>query len=182
VAAPVEESELTAIAHEIAEIRKSPSTSKWLPPKTSAVRDKLHDLALGAQCGPSGWRNYLLQAIGEREGGHQAIATWQNLWPKGRLQPEVIELFTAATVTPVDGGWTGDRGPSGLQQARKLRPIACAEVLVKIGESIDIGGEQQSLNKSYGDNQLGNGEPMAAPLIVYAARTWAQMVEEPVLA
>ena len=32
--------------------------------------------------------------------------------------------------------------------------------------------------RAIGDNQLGNGEPMATPLIVYATRTWANRVEE----
>jgi hypothetical protein len=75
VATPVTENELTAIAYEIAEIRKLPTASKCSPLEVRKVREKLHDLALGAQCGPSGWRNYLLQAIGEQQGGHVAIAT-----------------------------------------------------------------------------------------------------------
>jgi hypothetical protein len=109
VATPVTENELTAIAYKIAEIRKPPTALKCTPLEVRKVRDKLHDLALGAQCGRSGWRNYLIQSIGEQEGGHVAIATWQNLWPRGKLQLDVIELFTAATVTPVGGGCTGER-------------------------------------------------------------------------
>ena len=127
VATLVTENELTAIAYEIAEIRKLPAALKCTPLEVRKVRGKLHDLALGAQCGTSGWRNYLLQAIGDQQGGHAAIATWQNLWPRGKLQPDVIELFTAATVTPVDGGWAGERNLAGLQEARKLRSIACAK-------------------------------------------------------
>ena len=76
----------------------------------------------------------------------------------GKLQSDVIELFTAATVTPVDGGRSGERNLAGLQDTRKLRPIACAEVLVKLGESLDVTEEQKRLNKAYGYNQLGNGE------------------------
>ena len=68
------------------------------------------------------------------------------------LQPEVIELFTAASVTPVDGDWSGDKGPAGLQEARKLRPTACADVLVKLGEGIDIASDRTTLNKCFGDN------------------------------
>ena len=49
---------------------------------------------------------------------------------------------------------------------------------MKLGESIDIGREQKALNTAYADNQLGKGEPQAAPLIVFATRTWAEMVEE----
>ena len=74
-----------------------------------------------------------MQAIGDQINGHLAIATWQGLWLNAYLQPEVIDIFTAATVTPVDG-WSGNPGPAGLQTDRKLRPIACAEVLVKLGE------------------------------------------------
>ena len=111
-------------------------------------------------------------------GGNESIATWQNLWPRGTLQPEVIELFAAATVAPVDGGWSGDKGPAGLQEERKLRPTSCSEVLFKLGEGIDIASDGQTLNTCFGDNQLGNGEPMAAPSIVHATRTWADGVEK----
>ena len=168
VAAPADENELLAISHEVCEIRRLTQVSKFMAPSTRAVRERLHDLSHGAQCGPSGWRNYLLQAIGQCQGGNESIATWQNLWPRGTLQPEVIEFFAAATVTPVDGGWSGEKGPAGLQKVRKLRPIACSEVLVKLGEGIDIASNRQTLNACFGDNQLGNGEPMAAPLIVCA--------------
>ena len=57
-------------------------------------------------------------------------------------------------------------GSHGLQEERKLRPIACAEDLVKLSEGIDIAISQKELNKAFGDNQLGNGEPGAAPLII----------------
>ena len=40
--------------------------------------------------------------------------------------------------------------------------------------------ERGILNRVYGDDQLGNGEPTAEPLIVYATRIWAEMVEEEV--
>ena len=56
--------------------------------------------------------------------------------------------------------------------------MACSEVLVKLGEGIDIASDWQTLNTRFGDSQLGNGEPMAAPLIPYAARTWADRFEE----
>ena len=55
----------------------------------------------------------------------------------------------------------------------KLRPTACPEVLVKLGEGVDIASDRQTLNTFFGDEQIGNGEPMAAPLIFCAARTWA---------
>jgi hypothetical protein len=126
----VTDNELTAIAYEITEIRKLPTALKCTPLEVRKVREKLHDLALGAQCGPSGWRSYLLQAIGEQEGGHVAIATWQNLWPRGKLQPDVIELFTAATVTPVDGGfgrvketWQGSKKHANSAQLRVPRSL-----------------------------------------------------------
>ena len=50
----------------------------------------------------------------------------------------MIKLFTAATVTPVDSGCSGDKGLAGLQTSRKVHPIACAEVLAKLGEGTDI--------------------------------------------
>jgi hypothetical protein len=31
--------------------------------------------------------------------------------PRGKLQPDIVQLFTAATVTPVDSGWTGPVNP-----------------------------------------------------------------------
>ena len=52
VATPVNEYELTAIAYEIAEIRKLPTATKCPPVEVRRVREKLHDLALGAQMRP----------------------------------------------------------------------------------------------------------------------------------
>ena len=117
-------------------------------------------MALGVACGPSGWRNWLLQAIADRPKGLQSIATWSQLWTRRYVQPRTVRLFTAAVVTAVDGGYTGNPSEEhGLREDRKVRPIACAEVLIKLCEGVDVKLERKNLDRSFEGVQFGNGAP-----------------------
>jgi hypothetical protein len=61
---------------------------------------------------------------------------------------------------------------------RKLRPIACAECLMKLVESIEIEAQISDILTKFEPAQVGCGTPDAAPLVVYIARTWATAVLE----
>ena len=65
-----------------------------------------------------------------------------------------------------------------MPEKRKIRPIACAEVLVKLGEGIDVDRSYRELAAAYKDVQFGCGFPDAAPFLIYVVRTWAQAAEK----
>ena len=104
-AAPADESELFAITPEIAEIHKDSFVSKCTAPSTRSVRERLHDLFTRSPVWPIGLAQLPPPGHkGNAKRDNDSIATWQNLWPRRTLQPEVIDVFAAATVKPVDGG------------------------------------------------------------------------------
>jgi hypothetical protein len=88
-----------------------------------------------------------------------------------------VLLWTAACVSPVDCGMQQGTQP-GEPQARNLRPIACAECLMKLVESIEIEAQISDILTKLEPAQVGCGTPDAAPLVVYIARTWAAAVLE----
>ncbi len=60
------------------------------------------------------------------------------------------------------------------ESRRKLRPIACAEALVKLVEGIEITIQIKQVLGSLEPHQVGCGTPDAAPLLVYLARSWEE--------
>ena len=54
-------------------------------------------------------------------------------------------------------------GEHGLREDRKVRPIACAEVLIKLCEGVDVKLERPNLDRSFDGVQFGNGAPDGAP-------------------
>ena len=74
--------------------------------------------------------------------------------------------WTAATIAPLD---CGPKKPELGQQTpcpRKLRPIALAEVLMKLAESCVIAQHIERLLKGVEPTNLGFGTPDAAALVV----------------
>ncbi len=59
------------------------------------------------------------------------------------------------------------------QPLRKLRPIACAEVLIKFVETLFSDEQSADMLQAFEPHQVGCGTPDGSPLIVYTARTWA---------
>ena len=84
----------------------------------------------------SGWMNSYLKEVGAVAGGILALARWAQMWKQGKLLDVNVEAWTAACITPADCGWA----PAEPHRApvRKLRPIACAEVLTKFVEGVCI--------------------------------------------
>ncbi|CAK0795081.1 unnamed protein product [Prorocentrum cordatum] len=148
---------------------------KAAAPKFRTIRRKLRVLREAAQCGPSAWRNSFLKNVGSVEGGIKALAWRAQVRKQGRAQDATIELWTAACVTPVDCDWA--RVGPGQPAQRKLRPIACAEVLMKLVEGACIDEESASMLAALEPRQLGCGAPDGAPLIVHLARSWAERVQ-----
>ena len=109
---------------------ESMGSDSWLEvagTRSMGLRRKLRVLRTAAAPGPSSRRNALIQDIGELSGGIAAIAAWVTKLRRGRSGDSTIELWTAATISPVDTGWMAGSEEDGGQRLRKLRPIACAE-------------------------------------------------------
>ncbi len=85
---------------------------------------------------PSSWRNGLIQDVASTDAGIAALTSWATMWRRGRVLDATVALWTAATVSPVDSGWLANESDTAGHPLRKLRPIACAEVLIKLVETL----------------------------------------------
>ena len=132
-------------------------------------------VVLAAEPGPGGWRNADIAAIGKAEGGPAVLREWIGTWTRAMVPHCTAKLCTAATVAPLD---CGPKKPEPGQQMaqpspRKLRPIALAEVLMKLAESCVIEQHIERLFKGVEPANLGLGTPDAAALVVRIVRSWA---------
>ncbi|CAK0859372.1 unnamed protein product, partial [Prorocentrum cordatum] len=147
---------------------------KARPPAHRAVRRRLRLLRDAAQCGPGCWRNSYLKEVGAVARGIQALARWAQMWKQGRVRDVSVEVWTAACITPADCGWAAAEPPRAPE--RKLRPIACAEVLTKFVEGVCIDEIMTKLLQAFEPRQLGCGTRDGALLIIYLVRSWAKCV------
>ena len=77
----------------------------------------------------------------------------------------------------LDEGWAKPAPRRGAgEEAQRLRPIACAEPLLKFPETLIIEEEIRDILKKLEPRQLGCGSPDAAPLVVRLMRTWADEI------
>ena len=128
---------------------------------------------------PAGGETQTLRPLDARKGGQPCCV---NGWARGHRQ--TAKLWTAATIAPQD---CGPKKPEPGQQLpqpcpRKLRPVALAEVLMKLTESFVIEQHIDRLLKSAEPRNLGLGTPGAAAMIVRIVRGWANDRSRPHLA
>ena len=81
-----------------------------------------------------------MAAIGRSEGVPAVLREWVGTWTRAMVPQCTAKLWTAATIAPLD---CGPKKPEPGQQMpqpcpRKLRPVALAEVLMKLTESYVI--------------------------------------------
>ena len=167
VAVPVPEEELRAQRLEVE--LAAPLAQRVEPVRHGAVRRRLRVLNAAAQPGPSSWRNNYLIAVGETKSGVAALARWSTMWAKGAVTVEVAKLWTAAVVSPIDCGEAASA--DGLPAARKLRPIACSEALMKLAEGVVLDAMAKQMEEVFEPRQLGCGAPDGAGVIV-SLRSW----------
>ena len=89
-------------------------------------------VVLAAEPGSSGWRNADIAAV-----GRSMLRDWIGIWTQAAVPHRRARLWTAATIAPVDSVPKKPVPGQQLQQpcSRELRPIALAEVLMKLTES-----------------------------------------------
>ena len=137
-------------------------------------------VVLATEPGPSGWRKADIAAIGRLEGRPAVLREWMGTWPQAVVPHCTVKIWTAASIAPLE---CGPKKPEPGQQMpqpcpRKLRPIALAEVLMKLTEGCVIEQHIDRLLKSVEPTNLGLGTPDAAALIVRIriVRDWANDV------
>ena len=74
----------------------------------------------------------------------------------------------------LEEGWAKPGPDEEPESRRKLRPIACAEPLLKFAETLVNEEETKDVLKKLEPRQLGCGTPDAAPLLVRLMRSWAE--------
>ena len=103
------------------------------------------------------------------------LREWIGTWTRAMVPHCEAKLWTAATIAPQN---CGPKKPEPGQQMpqpcpRKLRPIALADVLMKLVESCVTEQHIDRLLKGVEPTNLGLGTPDAAALIVPIERGWA---------
>ena len=114
---------------------------------------------LAAEPGPSGWRNADIAATWRSEGGAAVLGEWMGTWTRAMVPHCTAKLWTATTIAPLDY-WQQMPQPF----PRKLRPIALADVLMKLAESCVIQHYIERLLRGVETTNLGLGTPGAAAL------------------
>ena len=121
-------------------------------------------LQLAAGPGPSGFRNSFIALVHAMPGGPTVLATWATTWVQAIISPWLAELWTAALVRPF---FKADMV--------SIRPILCAEALLKLAVGIGIRIADRQLSAAYGDSQFGAGRRGGAEKEVAEVRAAASL-------
>ena len=103
-------------------------------------------LRLAAGPGPSGFRNSYIALVHSFPSGPQALASWANVWGQASISPWLAELWTGALVRPFFKS-------NGLD----VRPILCAEAMLKYAVGASIRTVDRGIADAVGDRQFGAG-------------------------
>ena len=103
-------------------------------------------LRLASGPGPSGFRNSYIALIHSNANGPQALASWANVWGQASIASWLAELWTGALVRPFFKG-------NGID----VRPILCAEALLKFAVGVCIRTADRALANAVGERQFGGG-------------------------
>ena len=116
------------------------AASKFKRPPAKLIKRMARGVTLAAEPGPSGWRIADIVAIGQGEGGSAVLRDWIGIWTQGVVPHSTAKLWTAATIASLDCGPKKHEAGQQIPQPcpRELRPIALAEVLMKLAESCVI--------------------------------------------
>ena len=102
------------------------------------------------------------------------LQRWVAIWVQMRATPACVRLWTAAVIAPEDCGWQKDEQGQEDHCGRKLRPIALAEVLVKLAETSLIDEHIDRIVRRLEPEQFGCGTPDGATQMVMLVRDTAR--------
>ncbi|CAK0898381.1 unnamed protein product, partial [Prorocentrum cordatum] len=164
VAVDTDADEQAAIARAIAGAAADRAACMPTVPTKRRVRRAVRGLQPWAAPGPSGWRNSLVSAICEADGGEDALAGLAAIALGGRWLPQDGLLWDAAILEPVDQGiWPP--AAAGEPASRKIRPIGLCEPLVKLAEAVGVEAAIHRARGRMEPHQLGN-TPDGIPMLV----------------
>ena len=128
-----------------------------------------------AEPGSRGWRDTDIAATGRSEGGPAVLRDWRGMGTQAVILHRMARLWTASTIAPHD---CGPKKPESSQQIpqpcpQKLRPVALAEVFMKLAETCVVEQHIGWLFEAVEPTNLGPGTQDAAALIVRIVRGWA---------
>ena len=173
VAVDTDEHEIARINMQCAAVKLA--AAKFSLPPAKLVKRMATGVVLAAEPGPSGWRNADTAAIGRAEGGPAVLRDWIGTWTQAMVPRCTAKLWAAASIAQLDCGPKKPEPGQPMPQPcpRKLRPLALAEVLVKLAESCVIEQHIERLLEGVEPTNLGLGTPDAAALTVRIVRGWA---------
>ena len=121
-------------------------------------------LRLVAGPGPSGFRNSYIAVIHSHPDGAKALAAWAAIWAQATTQPWLADIWTAALVRPFFKA-------NGVD----IRPILCAEALLKFAVGTAIRRADRQLAAAMGERQFGAGRPGGAAMEIGEIRAAAKL-------
>ena len=128
--------------------------------RVRTVRRKLRTVKRGAEPGPSGWRNSLLVAIGERPTGAQELTRWCRQYSLGAIPARDAHLWSSVQLVPLDKGGS------------KVRPIALGEALPKLAQACLLDTIEPHLRSTFEPHQLSVRTAGGAEILVRTLRAW----------
>ena len=159
-ALPVDDAEREATAEQV---RLAKACEAAVPNiRVRTVRRKLRVLKRAAEPGPSGWRNGMLQLVGGRPTGCEALTRFCRAYAKGSLSAEESVLWSSVCLVPLDKG------------GGKVRPIALGEALPKLAQATLLDTIGDKLRRVFEPRQLSVRVPGGAETLARALRAWTR--------
>ena len=121
-------------------------------------------LRLASGPGPSAFRNRFIAVIHSHPDGPRALADWACVWAQATIAPWLAELWTSALVRPFVEA-------NGVD----IRPILCAEALLKFAVGTAIRRVDAQLANAMGDRQFCAGRRGGAALEIGEIRAAAKL-------
>ena len=121
-------------------------------------------IRMAAGPGPSGFRNSYIAVIHTHPEGARVLGEWAAMWARAAVAPRIASLWTGALVRPFFKA-------NGVD----VRPILCAEALLKFAVGTTIRRLDRPLAEAMGDRQFGAGRSGGAALEVGQVRAAARL-------
>ena len=124
-------------------------------------------LRLASGPGPSGFRNSFIAVINSHPNGAQDLAKWACIWAQATISPWLADMWTGALVRPFFKA-------NGVD----VRPILCAEALLKFAVGTAVRRVDNQLATAMGDRQFGAGRRGGAALEIGELRAASKLNPE----
>ena len=160
VALPIDEAERRDTGEQVRLARAC--TAEVPLTRMRTVRRKLRVFKRSAEPGPSGWRNGMLQLIGKRPIGCEALTRFCRAYSRGSLTAAESILWSSVCLVPLDKG------------GGKLRPIALGEALPKLAQATLFDTIGNGLRRAFEPQQLSVRVPGGAETLARTLRAWTR--------